>query len=47
MDIHVIVLSASYLLVAVGLLVRDILLLRVMITVSEGLIIGWAMTVDN
>lgn len=47
MNLHFIILNVSYILVTIGLLVRDILLLRIMIAVSEGLIIGWALTVGN
>ena len=47
MDLHFIVLNISYILVTIGLLVRDMLLLRSMITISELLIIGWALTVGN
>ena len=47
MDLHFIVLNISYILVTIGLLVRDMLLLRAMITISEMLIIGWALTVGN
>ncbi len=47
MDLHFIILNVSYILIAIALLVRDILLLRAMITISEGLIIGWALTAGN
>lgn len=47
MDLHFIILNISYILVTIGLLVRDILLLRSMITISEALIIVWALTVGN
>lgn len=47
MDLHFIILNVSYILVTIGLLVRNMLLLRSLIAISEGFIIGWALTVGN